>query len=202
MMQGLSKAALRIGLIAAGGGCLVVPPLAVSLSGTASADGLWTGLRLGALWALTLLFANIVTGAFRPWFSTVFRPRSVHRFHQTVGLAGFALALAHGVMTVIFSIAGYPTAPVWLGPVALALLALAIVAALVRAKWRRRWRWIHRLNYLIFFAVVAHGLMLGADLSEEPLLQVWVGVYAAVVLAGLSFRTILRPRRPNRPQPS
>ena len=202
MTQGVGRLLLRSGLTAAGVGALAIPPLAVGLSGTASADGLWTALRMGALWALTLLFVNIVTGAFRPWFGTVFRPRAVHRFHKAVGIAGFALALAHEVMAAVFGIVGYDTIPVWLGPVALVLLALAIAAALLRTRLRRYWRWIHRLNYLIFFVVLAHGLVLGADLRDEPLLQICFGIYAAVVLAGLSSRTRRRPPRPTRPRPS
>lgn len=182
------KALVRAGLVAAGLGALAIPPLAVGLSGSAAADGLWTALRLGALWAVTLLFANIVTGAFRPWFGRLFRPRAVHRFHHAVGLTGFALAVAHGVMAAVFGIVGYAIAPVWLGPLALALLALAIAAALLRTRWRRRWRWIHRVNYLVFFIVLTHGLVIGADLGREPLLRVWGGLYAAVALAGLIYR--------------
>jgi len=160
----------------------------VGLSDTVSADPLWTTLRLAALEAFTLISANLVIGSFRPLFNRLARPRTVQRLHVTLDFAAFALALAHGVMAAVFGIAGYQTAPVWVGPAALALLACVIVTALTRRRLRDVWRWVHRLNYAIFAAVLAHGLILGYDLRSGLFLKVCFAVYAAAVAAGLFYR--------------
>ena len=112
----------------------------------------------------------------------------MHRLHLTTGLAGFAIAVAHGTMAAVFGISGYSTAPTWVGPAALAVLAISIGTALSRRRFRRTWRWVHRVNYLVFAAVLAHGLTVGFDLRQEVLLKVCFGVYAAVVAAGLVYR--------------
>jgi DMSO/TMAO reductase YedYZ heme-binding membrane subunit len=68
------------------------------------------------------------------------------------------------------------------------VLALAIVIALDRQKLRRSWRWIHRLNYLVFAAILIHGFAVGYDFGAGSWLKIWFGAYAAVVAAGLAYR--------------
>lgn len=194
--MGKARVAKQVGLAALGLVVVVLPPLMIGLSGTASADVLWTTLRLAALEAFTLISANICIGAFRPLFNRVAKPRTMHRLHVTTGLTGFSIALAHGVMALIFGISGYRTVAVWIGPAALAVLALVILSALNRRRLRHTWRWIHRLNYLIFAATLVHGLALGYDLGSSLFLKGCFAVYAAVVAAGLAYRLsgILRKR--------
>lgn len=184
------RAAWRVGLAALGLAMLLVPPLTIRLSGTAATDPLWTTLRLAALVAFTLITANILIGAFRPLLNRLAKPRSMHRFHVTLGLAGFAIALAHGIMITVFGLAGYEPGAVWMGPVVLVLLVWAILTALARRTLRRSWRWIHRVNYLVFAAALAHGLILGYDLGQDVFLKVCFGVYAAAVAAGLAYRIV------------
>lgn len=167
---------------------LVIPPLAVGLSGTASVDALWTALRVAALLAFTMVFMSIVTGGLRPFFARVFRPGSVNRLHQLTGLMGFVIALAHGLMAFAFGVDGYPTAGVWIGASALAILAVAVAAVSARRSLRRSWRRLHQLNYLVFAGVLIHGLSLGSDLRSQPLLTVCFGVYAGVVFAVVLHR--------------
>ena len=167
---------------------LAIPALAVGLSGTASADATWTALRVAALEAFTLIIANIVMGAFRPFFVRMMKARTAHRLHVVTGIAGFALAVAHGLLAFVFGIAGYRPGLVWVGPAVLVLLAVVIVTALARRRLRRAWRWIHRVNYLLFAVILAHSLILGYDLRSETLLKICFGIYAAAVAAGLGYR--------------
>jgi len=169
-------------------GALALPPLVIALSGTASLDATWTALRIAALEAFTLIFLNIVTGAFRPFFNRAFKARTVQRVHVATGLAGFSLALAHGITALVYGITGYRTGVVYIGPIVLVVLAAAIATALARRRMRSTWRWIHCLNYLVFAAVLVHGLILGYDLKGEVLLKVLFIVYAAVVASGLVYR--------------
>jgi DMSO/TMAO reductase YedYZ heme-binding membrane subunit len=177
---------------------VVAPPLVVGLSDTVSADPLWASLRLAALEAFTLISANLVIGSFRPLFNRLARSRTIQRLHVTLDFTAFALALAHGTMAAIFGIAGYQTAPAWVGPAALALLACVIVTALARRRLRDVWRWVHRLNYVIFAAVLAHGLILGYDLRSGLFLKVCFAVYAVAVAAGLFYRVAASLRRRRR----
>jgi DMSO/TMAO reductase YedYZ heme-binding membrane subunit len=192
--------ALRVAFGALGLGLLAIPVVAVALSGTASADLLWTTLRLAALEAVTLMFIAIVLSAFRPLFNKVVRPRTAQGIHQNVGLVGFSLAVAHGTMALVFGISGYRQPPVWVGPAVLALLVVTMVGALYRRRLRRSWRWIHRLNYLLFAAILVHGFVLGYDLGSELWLRIWFGIYVAVVAAGLAYKVAGTRSRDTRPQ--
>ena len=145
-------------------------------------------LRIAALEAFTLIFLNIVTGSFRPFFNRVFKARSVQRIHVLTGVVGLSLALAHGITALVYGIEFYNAGAVYIGPIMLAVLTVAIAAALMRRRMKNTWRWIHRLNYLVFAAVLGHGLILGYDLKSEVLLKVLFISYAAVVAAGLIYR--------------
>lgn len=179
---------VRVGLAALGLAMLVAPPLVVGLSDTVSTDPLWASLRLAALEAFTLISANLVIGSFRPLFNRLARPRTVQRLHEVLDFSAFALALAHGSMAAVFGISGYRTTPLWVGPAALVVLAVVILTALARRRLRDVWRWVHRLNYAVFAAVLTHGLILGYDLRSGLHLRICFAVYAAVVAAGLVYR--------------
>jgi DMSO/TMAO reductase YedYZ heme-binding membrane subunit len=182
------RLALQAGLVALGLGVVAIPPLVIGLSGTASADVLWTALRLAALEAFTLISASIVLSVFRPLLNRVLKPRTVQRLHMTAGLAGFSLALSHGIMALIFGLSGYSPVPARVGRIVLVVLVVMIATALARRRLRHAWRWIHRLNYLLFAAILVHGLFLGYDLRNGLFLEICFAVYAAVVGAGLAYR--------------
>jgi DMSO/TMAO reductase YedYZ heme-binding membrane subunit len=191
-----ARRATRVALGLVGLGLLAIPAVAVGLSGAASIDALWTALRVTALEAFTLVCMNIATGGFRPLFNKVAKPRSVHRVHMVTGIVGFVLAVGHGSMLLTYGFAGYGGLK-WAGPAILFLLVVTIAAALERRSLRRSWRWIHRLNYVIFVAILVHGLALGYDLSGMSWLTIWFLVCAAVVAAAVAYRLAgtLRKRR-------
>ncbi|RJP33879.1 MAG: hypothetical protein C4536_03515 [Actinobacteria bacterium] len=196
---GTVRLSLQIISIALALGTLAIPPVLLALSGTASLDATWTALRIAALEAFTLIFLNIVTGAFRPFFNRVFKARSLQRIHVATGLAGFSLALAHGIIALVYGIAGYRTGAVYIGPIVLAVLTAAITTALARRRMRSTWRWIHRLNYLVFAAVLVHGLVLGYDVRSEVPLKILFIVYAGVVATGLVYRLAAMAKARNSP---
>jgi len=78
-------------------------------------------------------------------------------------------------------------------------LAVTIGTALARRRLRSAWRWIHRVNYIVFAAVLVHGLMLGPDLAAPPLLRTCSWVYAAVVATAFVYRLALLIRTAPRP---
>lgn len=187
-MTGRRRVTTQASLAVVGLGLLAIPAVAVAVSGAASGDALWTALRIVALEAVTLIFANIMIGAFRPVFNRVIKPRTVHRLHVATGMAGFTLAVAHGLMLLIFGLAGYARSFVWVGPALLVVLVVTMLTATARRRLRASWRWIHRLNYLVFAAGLIHGLALGFDLNTVVWLEIWFFVYAATMVAGLLHR--------------
>jgi DMSO/TMAO reductase YedYZ heme-binding membrane subunit len=167
---------------------LAIPPVVVAISGTATLDATWTALRLAALLAFSLIFVNIVTGSFRTFFNRVFKARTVQRVHVATGLAGFSLAIAHGILAAIFGLTGYKSSVVAIGPTVLVVLFLAILTAITRRRIKQMWRWIHRLNYLIFAAIFVHALVLGYDLKNEVFIKIVFITYAVIVASGLAYR--------------
>ena len=185
---GITRALLQTTAVIVALGTLVVPPVAILASGTASLDATWTALRIAAVEAFSVIFLNIVTGALRPFFNRVFKARTVQRAHVASGLAGFSLALAHGITALVYGITGYRTGAVFVGPAALGVLCVAIAAAFARRRLSSTWRWIHRLNHLAFAAVFIHGLVLGYDLANEMPLKVLFSAYVAVAASALAYR--------------
>ncbi len=192
-MKGTTRLITQAVTIALALAALAVPPLVLAFSGTASVSTDWTALRLLALSALTLLFFNVLTGAARPLFNRVFPPRDVYVAHNFIGLAAFLLALAHGMLVLIFRLdfyqgqAGY----LILGPVALAIAAVAVGAALARRHFKRAWRWLHRLNYPLFIIALIHAWFIGFDLKYSQgrlFMQLVASAYAVIAAAAMVYR--------------
>lgn len=93
---GPRRTLLQVLVALVGLGLLAVPPVVLTLSDVAASDVLWAALRLAALEAFTLVFIDIVTGAFRPFFVRVYKGRTVQRAHVAMAAVGLALGLAHG----------------------------------------------------------------------------------------------------------
>lgn len=182
------RSLLQVLLVFVGLGLLAIPPVVLAVSGAEWSETLWITLRVVALEAFTLIFVDIATGAFRLFFVRVYKGRLVQRVHAVIAGVGLAAGTAHGSMVLAFGVSGYTTAAVWLGPSVLVLLAAAIATAVARTRLRRSWRWVHRVNYLVFAAVLTHGLLLGYDLRNEVFLKAWFALYAAVVFAGFAYR--------------
>ena len=103
-------------------------------------------------------------------------------------------------------ISGYLRGAVWVGPSVLTLLTVVIVTALARRRLSRVWRWVHRINYLLFAAILVHASNLGYNVRTQSFVKIIFFVYAAGVVAGLAYRIYLlvggRLRMtPERPKP-
>ena len=192
-MKDAARRSAQVGIAALALAALAVPPLVLAFSNTASVSADWTALRLLALYALTLLFFNVLTGAARPLFNRVFPPRTIYAIHNFTGLAAFLLALAHGLLVLGLRLDYYPgqTGYMVLGPVALGIAAAAIGAALARRRLKRAWRWLHRLNYLLFIIALTHAWLIGFDLKygqDKLFMQLVAVVYAVMAAAAVAYR--------------
>jgi len=170
---------------------LAVPPLVVATSGTAGYSATWTSLRILALYALTALFLNIMTGSFRPLLARVFKPRLLFRLHNTTGLVGFSMAVAHMILVIVDGLwPGFQK----LGPITLYMLSATTAAALLRKYLKKSWRMVHRLNYAVFVVGLVHAFQLGIDLRDGAFLKTVLFLYAALVAAGFVYRLQLTVR--------
>jgi DMSO/TMAO reductase YedYZ heme-binding membrane subunit len=190
-LEGTRRRAVQVLLAALTLGTLVIPPLVVATSGTATYSATWTALRILALYALTVLFLNIMTGSFRPLLARVFKPKLLFRLHNATGLVGFSMAVAHMILVI--------TEGLWqgltkLGPVTLYILTATTAAALLRKYLKKSWRMIHRLNYAVFIVALVHAFQLGIDLRKGAFLKVVLYIYTALVAAAFVYRLQLTIR--------
>ena len=190
-LAGRRRTAWHIGLTIVFAAMVVIPFLVVGLSGTASQDALWTALRMAALEALTLISAGLVIGALRPLLNRVIKGKTLQRFHVSLGVAGFSIAIAHGTMVAVFGLAGYGPRTLLAIPLSvLSVLLLLITSALARRRFRRSWRWVHRLSYGALAAILVHAFRLGSDLRAGVAVKIVFSIYAAAALTGLTYRLL------------
>jgi predicted ferric reductase len=184
-LQGNVRRAVQAVLICLSIATVTIPPLVVAASGTATISATWTALRIIALYALTVLFLNIMTGAFRPVLARIFKPRALYKIHNSTGVAGFTLALTHGVLVIVYGLwPGFSK----LGPVALYILAATTFTILFRKFLKRSWRIIHRLNYAVFVVALIHAFQVGSELRDGAFLKTILFIYTALVAAGFVYR--------------
>lgn len=182
----MRKRLLQVGVWALAGAATAAPVVVVVLSPTAGLSAVGTTVRLTALIAYSLIFINILTGTLARHLYRIFSAKRVISVHRFTGIAGFLLALVHGVLTIAYNyLVGYSA--VWiLGPVTLGLLALTIAVALHRKRLVRLWRNIHRLNYLVFLLIYVKAMSIGSDLVSSSgsaiAMKVIFSVYLGVAL--------------------
>jgi predicted heme/steroid binding protein len=174
---------------------VAVPFIAMGVAGFRSDTAAWVALRIAAMEAFTLLFVDIAIGAYRPLLTRVFRTKTMYRAHQWIGLAALVLAIGHGSSVFALGTGGYVRNALLIGPCVLALLAVVIGVAFLRRRASTAWRWIHRVNYGLFAAVLVHASYLGFNVRSQAFLQIILYFYAAVVVAALGYRIFLLLRR-------
>ena len=162
-----------------------------SMLGMGTDETLHTLLRFCALTGISLLFLQILTGAFRPRLSHLFKWGTVQAFHTSTGLLGLAFIVCHFVL-MIPSIgehwAGLNHGFFVLGPIMLLVLITTISTALVlRRTYPGLWSKLHVLNYLVFTVGLIHGMGIGTQGSALSG-RIVLGAYLVIGLAGLAYR--------------
>jgi hypothetical protein len=148
-------------------------------------------LWLCALAGISLLFLQVLTGAFRPVLRRVFAPRALNQFHKVVGLAGFGFVIGH-FLFLLPSIRGHWAAFKHgffvLGPVALFVLAITVATALMLGRLGpRTWIRLHILNYGVFVVGAVHGLAIGTQ-THTLAARLIFAFYLALAAAGFVYR--------------
>ncbi|MCL5734388.1 MAG: hypothetical protein M1274_02180 [Actinobacteria bacterium] len=159
--------------------------------GTGTDETLHTLLRMSALLAISFLFLQIATGAFRPALRRLFSLRALQGAHTSFGIVGLVFVFAH------FFLLTPSVAEHWsmlnhgffvLGPIMLFFLLITISTALaLRKKLPRLWNQLHLLNYSIFVIAVVHSLGIGTQTSLAAARAIWAA-YLLIAVAGFAYR--------------
>ncbi len=146
-------------------------------------------IRAAALLGYWALFLSVISTAYmRELFKLLGRP--FIRVHHILSISALTLVTLHplgvlsrtprlAVLVPDFSSVGgffrLGGRPAWY------LIGLAALAALLRTRYKKRWRIVHFLVYMAFLLATIHGVMIGTDLSAPALTVVAVLLALAVV---------------------
>lgn len=146
--------------------------------------------RLSGIFIFTLLFIQIILGAYMEKLSSKFGGW-IFKVHAIQGLVIYLLALIHPLFLLIFNFKVFHIIdPFYIytqvcflcknkseflytfGRLAIWFLTIGVFVAIFRSSdsWlNKNWRKLHTLNYLVFFFVAIHGYFLGGDFNVFPL---------------------------------
>ena len=157
-------------------------------------------IRGAALLGYLTIFVSIVSSAYVvPLVRFFGRPFvKVHHVASITGLVAMMvhpLALAWTSRTLSVFVPNFSSLTLFLtlaGRVVWPLVGIATLAAWLRKPIGKNWRIIHYLNYLAFWLITAHAILIGANF--QPLLM----RVLAVVLAGVTVAVLIQKRMPPR----
>lgn len=160
--------------------------------------------RLLATTAFGLLVSQLILGSNMAWFTNRFGPK-LFSWHVVEGLIVYFLLILHPLMQSIidFKIGGLTNAVFLLlpftrtysydiGKLAFIFLSVAVFAGYFRSKpfLRRNWRKFHILNYIVFYIVVLHSLLLGTDTLRLPFFAFYL--VSILIVSGILTRKFVK----------
>ncbi len=191
-------------------GTIVLAPVAHRLP-SADGHGAWYASRAAGLVAYLFLWAALAGGLLMSsaWFDGIINRARLLAIHQSLSLAGLALALGHalvlipddwtrfGLLDLFVPFASYYAR----ADAALGTLALYLFAIVTFSFWFRNaigpvtWRWVHRASFVAYLAALWHGVRIGTDSRVLPVTLLYL-LTSSLVLGSLALRlTYVRPRR-------
>lgn len=167
--------------------------------------------RLAAVLAFSLLFVQVILGAFMESLTEKFGGW-IFKLHVYQGVVSYALVIIHPllflglnfkdkgvidpfyVFTDFCAICSTPL-ELWytFGRISFWLITVAVFAAIMRkqAWWRIHWRKFHVLNYLAFLLIAIHARFAGTDALTPPF--VWIYWFAVVSVLATFIYKYVRP---------
>lgn len=156
--------------------------------------------RVSGQWSFSLLFFQILLGSNMQYWAKILGALS-YRLHIVFGIISYSLILFHPSLyylidyqtlgTIPLTI---PSNPVLLGVFAFWMITFSVFSAYFRTKkiLRRKWRWVHYLNYLAFVLVAVHAYFAGSDINTLPFyLTYWFFVTTFIVILILRVKRVL-----------
>jgi DMSO/TMAO reductase YedYZ heme-binding membrane subunit len=158
-------------------------------------------IRTAALLGYLCIFAAAVSSAYMRELVRFFG-RPFVQTHHVLSVTGLVMIVVHPVAAAwsagspsVF----LPAVDSWIsflrlgGRAAWYLFGIASLAALLRASFKQQWRAIHMLNYLAFFLVTAHAILIGSDF-QSPVMK-GLAIVMALVLVGVFVQKQLQRRK-------
>ena len=149
----------------------------------------WTLARAAALLGYSTLFLVIISTEYMREMRKLFG-KPFLTVHHVLSVAGLALIISHPIVVALASRDVTVFVPQFTslrtfftlgGRVAWYLIFIAVFAALLRARIKSVWRFIHWLNYVAFALAFVHSWLLGTNISTSALRFIWP-VMAGIVL--------------------
>ena len=159
------------------------------------------GKHAGLLGLAVLLLQPVLAARFH-WLERPLGQDRLLRFHRLMAVVALVLLAAHPVLLaagsrweLLYSLS-VPW-PIWLGKIALALLAVAVVVSLAFGRLPvtyERWRFAHvPAVALVLLLGAAHAFVVGHDVGAAPL-HTLVPVALALALWAALHQRVIRPR--------
>lgn len=181
---------------------LIIPGVTLIRNNNGVRFDIYFFLQLCALYAITLMFAQVILGGFMRFFAPIFSGPKARAFHITQGILAYGFIVAHPLLYLIFvgQNEGVTKALVSILPsfanqmelyIDFGKLGFVLVSIGVLAGWLRQnplvvkyWRKLHVLNYVAFSSIVIHSWFMGSDTHTAPFVYLYpvfiVGFFAAV----------------------
>jgi|SRR3989344_5112618 len=159
-------------------------------------------VRLFGLFGITLIFIQMMLGAFMNYFRKLFGTK-ILKFHIIEGIIAYLIIVLHptfyflynlqfsdfktSILSLLPSFATNIDIYIDFGKLGLIFLTIAIMAGIFRTYplISKNWRWFHRLNYIVFGLILIHSFFLGTDTKTAPFVYLYpifiVGLITSVV---------------------
>ena len=197
-MPGLTRA----GAVAAGAIVIVFLAVATIVAGLPNPTPVTLGIRLAALWGLLAMGIAALMTPFLAEVRRVFGSPFL-RVHHVFAAFGLAAITLHPVLVAVRSsslLVFVPTLPfldryaINTGRVALPLIYVAVIGALVRARFAE-WRYFHLVIYLGYLLGLLHGTLMSQFFFGSLFLTaLFLGLGVAIVGAFVAKRWQRRKR--------
>jgi len=171
------------------------------LAMTPAASPLDYVLRGAALLGYFAVFLAIISSVYVRELTRFFG-RSFIKTHHIVAVSGLILITIHPLTAALQAsslsvfVPDFSSFRAFLttgGRPAWYLIGIAVLAALLRATWRKSWRQIHWLNYIAFWLATAHANLFGTDFFASPVLRV-----VSILMALAAVAVLVLKRLPKR----
>lgn len=159
----------------------------------------WVTTRAAGLTSYMLLFASVAAGLLQggAWARGPVKAK-LNMVHQWCGWFGLLFGMVHGLVLLFDRYVGYSLADLlipfkasgdrlWmgLGILSLYLLLLLIISSdLMKKLGKKAWRFIHFLAMPTYLMALVHGVMLGTDSRQAPVIVLYAvtGVTVLILL--------------------
>ena len=168
-------------------------------SGISQILSVWVTTRAAGLTSYMLLFASVAAGLLQggAWARGPVKAK-LNMVHQWCGWFGLLFGMVHGLVLLFDRYIGYSLADLlipfkasgdrlWMGMgiVSLYLLLLLIISSdLLKKIGKKVWRFIHFLAMPTYLMALVHGIMLGTDSRQAPMIALYAvtGVTVLILL--------------------